>query len=145
VTRDQLTGLYNVLPCPHRNKNKNKKSTKTKQHTRGCHLPKEKQNFALIFCLLFLIFQRRSLSEDIRNCKHWKFETTDDPHFANINVRLSNSVRVVLVYLFVRKVCPLFSLKDRKKTKLFTRLEMSKTFKGLKVVNVYKKVLAIKK
>lgn len=141
-----MTELYNHLPCPHRNKNKNKKSTKTKQHTHGCHLRKEKQDFTFIFCLLFLIFQRRSLSEDIRNCKHWKFETTDDPHFANINVRLSNSVRVVLVYLFVRKVCPLFSLKDqKKKNKLFTRLEMSKTFKGLKVVNVYKKVLAIKK
>lgn len=80
-------------------KQKQKQSTTTKQGN---------ENFAFIHWLLFVIFQRRLLSEEIRNCKHWKFETTDDPHFADIKVRLSNTVRIVFVYLFERKVCPVF-------------------------------------
>ena len=37
--------------------------------------------------------QRRSISENIKSCKHWKFETTEDPHFADISVKLHNAVR----------------------------------------------------
>ena len=33
------------------------------------------------------------MSENIKSCKHWKFETTEDPHFADISVKLHNAVR----------------------------------------------------
>ncbi|XP_022780337.1 uncharacterized protein LOC111321659 isoform X2 [Stylophora pistillata] len=36
---------------------------------------------------------RRSISKDIKSCKHWKFETADDPHFADISVKLHNAAR----------------------------------------------------
>ncbi|XP_029189725.2 uncharacterized protein LOC114956703 [Acropora millepora] len=35
----------------------------------------------------------RSVSEDIRNCKHWKFETSDDPHFADVHVKMHNEAQ----------------------------------------------------
>ena len=64
----------------------------------------KKNKILLLSIAFYFFFQRRSLSEDIRNCKHWKFKTTDDPHFADINVKLSNTVREGLVYWFVWKL-----------------------------------------
>ena len=40
------------------------------------------------------------ISEDIKNCKHWKYETTDDPHFADVHVNLHNVVSL----RFFRKI-----------------------------------------
>ena len=34
------------------------------------------------------------ISEDIKTCKHWKYETTDDPHFADVYVNLHNAVSI---------------------------------------------------
>lgn len=39
-----------------------------------------------------MTYQKRSVSSDIQNCKHWKFETTEDPHFADVHVKLKNVV-----------------------------------------------------
>ncbi|CAH3014319.1 unnamed protein product [Porites evermanni] len=37
------------------------------------------------------IRSRRMISEDIKTCKHWNYETTDDPHFADVHVNLHNA------------------------------------------------------
>ena len=34
------------------------------------------------------------ISEDIKTCKHWNYETTDDPHFADVHVNLHNAVSI---------------------------------------------------
>ena len=37
------------------------------------------------------------ISEDIKTCKHWNYETTDDPHFADVHVNLHNAVSIRLL------------------------------------------------
>lgn len=58
----------------------------------GSLIPSFDIGLKLSFFLFDYFSQPRSVSEDIRNCKHWKFETSDDPHFADVHVKMHNEV-----------------------------------------------------